>query len=117
MIVMESIGEMILQTAQISELIADAIIKRLNPVDDDMSERQAELAYGKRWLRRMKREGLAKCSRVGGKIVYSRHQLNCIRAAEKEMSMIVPENADNVTVKEGECFENKGQDMTGPEEE
>lgn len=72
-----------------SELIADAIIKRTSPVQDDISERQAETTYGTRWLRKMKQEGLAKYSRIGGRVIYSRHQLDCLRAAEREQARIV----------------------------
>lgn len=72
-----------------SELIADAIIKRTSPVQDDISERQAETLYGAKWLRRMKQTGLAQYSRIGGRVIYSRHQLNCLRAAEREQAQVV----------------------------
>lgn len=73
----------------LSDIIADAIIKRTCPVQDDLSERQAETLYGARWLRKMKQAGIAQCNKIGGKNIYSRHQLNSIRVAEREQARII----------------------------
>jgi hypothetical protein len=43
----------------------------------------------------MKRYGLAKSNRVGGRILYSRHQLNCLREAEREHARIWYNNKKN----------------------
>ena len=77
------------QAETFSNLIADAILKRTSPVKDDMSEREAKAAYGTRWLRRVKEEGLAESHRIGGKVIYSRHQLDCIRAAERQHARLI----------------------------
>ena len=37
-----------------------------------------------RWIVKMRRYGLAEAYRVGGRILYSRHQLNCLREAERQ---------------------------------
>lgn len=39
---------------QVSELIAGAIVRRVKPVDDELSESEAQKAYGTRWLNRMR---------------------------------------------------------------
>lgn len=75
-----------------SEIVADAIIKKTAPVKDDLSERQAREAYGSRWLSRVSKSGLAECHRIGGKVVYSRHQLDCIRLAERQQASILFNN-------------------------
>lgn len=77
------------EARELSTLIADAVILRTAPVQDDMSERQAAQAYGVRWLREMRRQGLADAHRIGGRIVYSRHQLDCLRAAERRHAELV----------------------------
>lgn len=77
------------QAETFSDLVADAIIKRVSPVRDDLSERQARAAYGARWLRSMREAGLATPHKVGGKTVYSRHQLDCLRAAERRHASLI----------------------------
>ena len=37
----------------------------------------------------MKRSGLAEYNRVGNRNVFSRHQLNCLRQAEREHAKLV----------------------------
>lgn len=84
-----SIRDLMLQAETFSTLVADAIIRKTSPVKDDISERQAQAAYGTRWLRQMRELGLAEHHRVGGKVVYSRHQLDCLRAAERQHMQII----------------------------
>ena len=55
----------------------------------DITERQAKEAYGDKWLRKMKGLGLAKYTKIGGRNIYSRHQLNCLREAERENTRLV----------------------------
>lgn len=86
---MESVRTLMEQAETFSNLVADAIIKRTCPVKDDLSEREAKAAYGTRWLRSMKEKGLAKYNRIGGKVIYSRHQLDCLRAAEREQTRMI----------------------------
>ena len=86
---METIRSLMEQAEEFSNLIADAILKRTSPVKDDLSEREAKAAYGTRWLNQMREEGLADAHRVGGKMVYSRHQLDCLRAAQRQHSRLL----------------------------
>ena len=86
---MESVRDIMTQLEACSNLIADAIIRKTIPRDDDISETQARELYGDKWLRRMKRDGLAKNNRIGSRNVYSRHQLDCLRAAEREHAKLV----------------------------
>ena len=92
---MESVQDIMAQLELCSNLIADAIIRKTLPCEDDISENQAKKAYGDRWIRKMKRYGLAKSNRVGGRILYSRHQLNCLREAEREHAKIWYNNKKN----------------------
>ena len=81
---MESVRDIMTELETCSNLIADAIIRKTTPVEDDISEHQAKKAYGVRWIVKMRRYGLAEAHRVGGRILYSRHQLNCLREAERQ---------------------------------
>ena len=67
-----------------ADLIADAIIKKTCPCQDDISENQAKERYGSRWLKICKERKSIKHCLIGGRIVYSIHELNCLRAAERD---------------------------------
>lgn len=67
-----------------ADLIADAIIKKTCPCQDDISENQAKERYGSRWLKIYKERKSISHSIIGGRIVYSIHELNCLRAAERD---------------------------------
>lgn len=86
---METIRDIMEQASMLSELVADAILKKTAPVKDDISERQAMSAYGSKWLKRMKEDGLAKSHRIGGRVLYSRHQLDCLRVAERKIARLL----------------------------
>ena len=81
---MSNMRERIADYEALSELIADAIIKKTMPIKDDISELQARKSYGYAWLNKMVKYGVAQRKRIGGRWVYSRHQLDAIRAAERE---------------------------------
>ena len=86
---MESVKHIMNELGQCSNLIADAIIRKTSPCEDDISENQARQLYGDKWIRKMKRLGLAKYTKIGGRNIYSRHQLNCLREAERENTRLV----------------------------
>ncbi len=86
---METVRDLMEQAETFSNLIADAILKKTAPVKDDLSERKAQAAYGAKWLRKMRDAGLADPHRIGGKLVYSRHQLDCLRAAERQHAKMI----------------------------
>lgn len=64
-----------------SDLIADAIVKKTCPRKDGISELEAKRRYGAKWLRENNRRGIIKPFRMGGRIVYSVHELDCAVAA------------------------------------
>ncbi len=86
---METVRSLMEDAMTFSNLVADAILKRTAPVKDDMSEREAKAAYGTRWLRQMREAGLADAHRIGGRMIYSRHQLDCLRAAERQHAKLL----------------------------
>lgn len=73
----------------LSDIVADAILKKTSPVKDDLSEREAKAAYGSGWMKKMRKEGLADCHRIGNRVVYSRHQLDCLRIAERQHAQLI----------------------------
>ena len=86
---METVRDLMEQAEMLSNLVADAILKKTAPVQDDLSEREAKKAYGTRWILAMKEQGLADAHRINGKWVYSRHQLDCLRAAERRHAELI----------------------------
>ena len=89
-----TVHDLMEQAETISNLVADAILKRTSPVKDDMSEREARRAYGTRWLKAMREKGLADAHRIGGRWIYSRHQLDCLRAAEREHARLIMQDTE-----------------------
>lgn len=72
-----------------SEIIADAVIKRIQPVKDDLTESQARKAFGVRWLNKMVENGNAHYHWIGSRKIFSRHQLDCLRLAERRRAEII----------------------------
>ena len=68
---------------EFSELVADAVIKKMKPTADDLSLYKARSLYGTAWLNDMRKRGLAEVHVKGKRQVFSRHQLDCLRAAER----------------------------------
>ena len=64
------------------DLIADAIVKKTSPIEDEISERQANAKYGKGWMRFHKKRKNINYYRKGRTRVYSIHELDCLVAAE-----------------------------------
>lgn len=86
---MSSIENIARNYEQISSLIADAIIARVSPVKDDLTENEAREAFGTRWLNSMCEKGLATFTRRGNRKIYSRHKLECLRAGEREHAELI----------------------------
>lgn len=76
-----------------TDIIAAAIIRQTCPVKDEMSERQAQKMFGSRWLMARKDDGSAEYHCSAGKNIYSRHQLMCLKEAERTVSEQLKINA------------------------
>lgn len=86
---MESVKSTMEELMEMSGLVADAIIRKMHPVKDDISENQALKEYGEKWLKKMKQDGLAEFHRIGNRNIFSRHQLDCLREAERRHAKLV----------------------------
>lgn len=66
--------------------------KAEHPVKDELSRNQAEKEFGKRWLAFQIEKGTAKGIRRGAgktsKIIFSRHELNIIKQAERTIAIV-----------------------------
>lgn len=74
-----------------TELIADAVVKRVYPLKDELSTREAYATYGRAWVMKMEEEGRIRGRRVGGKVVFSRHSLDCLLAVELSEARAITE--------------------------
>lgn len=81
---MENYRETLRILNECAELIAAAIIKKTHPCKDDISENEAKKRYGSKWLKRRREMGLIERNYIGNRIIYSIHELECVKAAEKE---------------------------------
>lgn len=69
-----------------TDIIAAAIIRQTCPVKDELSERQAQKMFGARWLQARKSDGSADYHCSAGKNIYSKHQLLCLKEAERSVT-------------------------------
>lgn len=60
----------------ISSLVADELIRRLQPVKDDISQREARELYGKAVVSAAENSGLVKVRMIGNRKLFSRRELN-----------------------------------------
>ena len=60
----------------ISSLVADELVRRLQPVKDDISQREAWELYGKAVVSAAENSGLVKVRMIGNRKLFSRRELN-----------------------------------------
>lgn len=72
---------------ELADLFAAAVVKRTNPIKDEITQRQARKEFGAVWLKnqeeRNRVKGRRKGSHENSPIVYSRLELIAVREAEK----------------------------------
>ena len=73
----------------VSERAADKIIKVCIPLDSELSENKAKQLYGDKWIRRKKDSGEAHPRRHGTRTLFSRAELDRLRAKEREPARLV----------------------------
>lgn len=64
------------EVMKISSLAADEMIRRLQPVKDDISQREAWELYGKAVVSAAENSGLVKVRMIGNRKLFSRRELN-----------------------------------------
>lgn len=61
---------------RVSGIVADEIMRRMNPVSDQLSQAQAWKIYGKAFVRSAERSGLLTVSSIGNRKVFSKTELD-----------------------------------------
>lgn len=64
------------EVMKISSLVADEMVRRLYPVKDDISQREAWEFYGKAVVSAAEKSGLVKVRMIGNRKLFSRRELN-----------------------------------------
>lgn len=64
------------EVMKISSLAADEMVRRLYPVKDDISQREARELYGKAVVSAAEKSGLVKVRMIGNRKLFSRRELN-----------------------------------------
>ena len=72
-----------------AELIADAIIRRWHPIEDELTTREAHKAYGREWVERAVAQHKVSPYRIGQKVCFSRTELDALRTLEKREARVV----------------------------
>ncbi len=72
-----------------SEVVADAIIKRTMPINDDLSMNECRKMYGKQWVSDRIAGGQLSTHKTKGKIIISRHECECLRLAERTKARLM----------------------------
>lgn len=66
-----------------AEVIADAIIRRWHPIEDELSTREAYKAYGRAWVEDAVARRDIHPYKIGQKVCYSRTELDALRALQR----------------------------------
>ena len=78
-----------------ADLVAAAVMRRMDPPKDSISRHQAELKYGRAWIRERIESGLLIGRRTGdaknSKIVFSLLEIESLRTAENHISAGIKE--------------------------
>lgn len=78
-----------------ADLVAAAVIRRLEPTKDSISQNQAERKYGRAWIRGHIQAGHLTSRRTGGaknsKIVFSMLEIESLRTAESQIVASIKE--------------------------
>lgn len=73
---------------ELADLFAEAVVKRTNPIKDEITQRQARKEFGAVWLKdqedRKRIKGRRKGAHDNSPIIYSRVELIAVREAEKQ---------------------------------
>ncbi len=85
----EGVRESYDELLRMTSLLADAIIQRMDPVKDELSQREAVRIYGDRFVRRAVSDGCVCPKSVANRKVYSRRELNAYRYASELSRMTV----------------------------
>ena len=73
----------------LSDMVADAVLQRMTPVKDDLSQREATAEYGARFIAEALKKKLISFRKFGNRKVYSRRELNAVRYS---VLLSVPDN-------------------------
>lgn len=69
-----------------SDVMVAAMIKAATPKKDSISQRKAYEMFGRTWVEEMTAAGRAITVRTAGKVLYSRHQLEALRAVQQTIA-------------------------------
>lgn len=81
---MDVIGQKAAQLALLLEPLAAMMVKRIHPVDDEISMNAAYREYGRAWIEAHRERGNLLPRGKGNKLVLSRADIETLRAVESE---------------------------------
>lgn len=85
---MRSISDVMTEMLSASDLLAAAIVKRINPADDEINKRTAYEVYGRPWIDEATAKGLLHTRRKGSArnspVMYSKHEIMALIESERQ---------------------------------
>lgn len=86
---MKTTAEMFNEVLSAADLLAAAILKRMRPGEDEITQRQAYDEYGRKWImRNTYPEGVLRPRRIGGaknsRLMYSRTEIAALMEVERQ---------------------------------
>jgi hypothetical protein len=85
---MRSISDVMTEMLSASDLLAAAIVKRINPADDEINKTTAYELYGRGWVDEATAKGLLHPRRKGhaknSPVMYSKHEIMALIESERQ---------------------------------
>lgn len=86
---MDELGIKAKQLTLLLEPLAAMMVKRIRPIEDDLSTNAAYKAFGRAWVEDQRRRGNIDPIVKGQRLVWSRSQLETLRSADMMVPKVV----------------------------
>ena len=86
---MDSIGQQARQLANLLEPLAAMMLKRIHPLDDELSMSAAYKAYGRVWIEDHRRRGNLTPHRRGNRLLLSRADCETLLAVDNQTPKVI----------------------------
>jgi len=93
---MDDIGRQAQRLSLLLEPLAAMMVKKIRPIDDELSTNAAYKAYGRAWIEDQRRRGNLSPVAKGQRLVWSRSEIEALRAVEMQHPKVVTRQTRNI---------------------
>lgn len=86
---MDDIGLQAQRLALLLEPLVAMMVKKIRPLDDELSTNAAYKAYGRAWVEEQRRRGNISPAVKGQKLIWSRAELEALRAVDLQHPKVI----------------------------